>query len=278
VSDQVARIRPINSSFGIEGLFPIATCPAHAFAKVPHPHRRLTDLFVQPLKFEPLFRCRCFDVRRRVAFLNRAAVFRNVVEVGEDLIEFFLRDRIVLVIVTACAAHGQTEPDGCCRIDPVNDVFDLVLFRNDAAFGIAAMIAIESGCDQQVTFSGRNTALAPRVELGFGNEQITGKLLGRKLVEGHVCVVSVDHPIAPPPHGTGAVVLVAAGIGVAGRVQPANGHSFPVARRFEQPVDHSLIGTIRFVGEKRIDFLLSRRQAGQVERNAADQSRLVGLG
>src|SRR5262249_11084974 len=54
---------------------------------------------------------RRLDERRGVAVLDRLALLRDVVEVGEDAVELLLRNRVVLVIVALGAAQGQPEPD-----------------------------------------------------------------------------------------------------------------------------------------------------------------------
>ena len=59
-------------------------------------------------------------------------------------------------------------------------------------------------------------------------QQVAGELLDGELVERHVAVEGVDHPVAPAPHDALAVALVAVGVGVAGRVEPARR---PSARR-----------------------------------------------
>ena len=66
--------------------------------------------------------------------------------------------------------------------------------------------------------------------VGVG-QQVAGELLDRELVERHVAVEGVDHPVAPPPHVALAVGLVAVGVGIAGRVEPAGRHPLAVARR-----------------------------------------------
>ena len=50
------------------------------------------------------------------------------------------------------------------------------------------------------------------------------------------------------------------------------------ARRGQQPIDHGGEGVGRRVGDERRDLLGRRRQAGQVERGAAEQREAVGVG
>ena len=80
-----------------------------------------------------------------------------------------------------------------------------------------------------------------------------------ELVERLVAVEGGDHPVAPGPHGPGEVVLVAVGVGVAGRVEPVHGHALAVARRGQQAIDQ-----------------LARRRPG--ERSARKASTSAGVG
>ena len=128
----------------------------------------------------------------------------------------------------------------------------------------AAMVAVEAGGDLLVERRVR--------------QQVAGELLDRELVERHVAVEGVDHPVAPAPHRPVAVALVAVGVGVAGARRASGRHALAVARRGEQAIDHLLVGVRRLVREEGIDLRGRRRQAGQVERDAADQRRPVGLG
>ena len=102
------------------------------------------------------------DQRRRVAELDGLAAFRHVVEEGEELVELLLRDRVVLVVVAAGAADRQAEPDGGGGLDAVDDVLDGVLLGDDAALGVAAMVAVEAGGDllveRRVAAAGRRRA------------------------------------------------------------------------------------------------------------------------
>ena len=54
------------------------------------------------------------------------------------------------MVVAFAASHRQPQPDRKRRIDAVDNVLDLVLFGNDSPFGVAAMIAVEGGCDQMI--------------------------------------------------------------------------------------------------------------------------------
>ena len=85
-------------------------------------------------------------------------------------------------------------------------------------------------------------------------QQVAGELLDGELVERHVGVERLDHPVAVRPDRPRAVLLVAVGVGVAGQVEPAPGPALAVVRRGEQPVDQLLVGVRRRVVDERVDL------------------------
>ncbi len=68
------------------------------------------------------------------------------------------------------------------------------------------------------------------------------------------------------------VVLKAVGLGEARQVEPVLCPALAVGRRSQQPIDHALVRVWFVVGEKLIHFVGRRRQTGEVERDAADQT------
>ncbi len=167
------------------------------------------------------------------------------------------------MVVAASAANGQPQPYGAGRIDAVHHVFNLVLLGNDAAFRVAAMVAVETGRDSLLQRGVR--------------QQIARQLFDGKAVERQIGVEGVDDPISPPPHIAGAVVLIAARIGVTRSVEPIGSHPLPVAGRVEQAVNQALIGLGRIIAQKGVDFRQRRRKARQVQRQTADERRFVGF-
>ena len=93
-----------------------------------------------------------------------------------------------------------------------------------------------------------------------------------------VAVEGVDDPVAVGPDLAVVVEVQAVGVAVAGGVEPEPRHVLAVAGRLEQAVDDLLVSLRRRVGQEGVDLFEGRRQAGQVERHAADQGRLLGLG
>ena len=101
-------------------------------------------------------------------------------------------------------------------------------------------------------------------------KHVARDLLDREPVEGHVRVEGVDHPVAVGPDRAAVVLLVAVGVGVAREVEPVARPALAVVRRGEQAIDEPFVGVGTFVGQKRVDLRGRRRQAGQVERDAAE--------
>jgi hypothetical protein len=153
---------------------------------------------------------------------------------------------------------------GAVGVDAVDQRVEAELERVDAAFLVDHGVAVEAGGD------------AGRVA-GAG-EHVPGELLEGEAVEGQVVVVGADHPVAVRPHRARTVLLVPVRVGVAGEVEPATGPALPVVGRGEQPVDVLLIGVRRGVAQEGVGLLGRRRQAGEIERDAAGEDGAVGFG
>ena len=72
--------------------------------------------------------------------------------------------------------------------------------------------------------------------------------------------------------------MVTDGVGITDQVEPELGQSLGVVWASQDPVDHALIGVGPDIGEELGKFLWPWRQAGQVQIQAAEQGRPVGLG
>ncbi len=97
-----------------------------------------------------------------------------------------------------------------------------------------------------------------------------------ELVERQVAVERVDDPVAIAP-GLGQLATGGAGlrvgvvvVGVADHVEPVPRPALAVGRRGQQPIDDLLERLGRTIRKERRDLVRRRRQAGQVERRAAD--------
>src|SRR5690242_14771903 len=99
------------------------------------------------------------------------------------------------------------------------------LERINAALFVEHRVAMEPGGD----------ALLRR----RAGQQITGELLDRELIERHVRIDRVDHPIAVRPDRTIAVLLVAIRVGVAREVEPLARPTLAILRRGKKAVDQT---------------------------------------
>ena len=114
--------------------------------------------------------------------------------------------------------------------------------------------------------------------VGLG-QQVAGELLDDEPVVGQVAVEGVDDPVAIEPDVPRLVLLEPVGVGVPGRVEPVPAPALAVMGRLASRRSTSLlVGVGRRVGEEGVDLRERRRQADQVEAQAADQGGPVGLG
>ena len=110
-------------------------------------------------------------------------------------------------------------------------------------------------------------------------QQVAGNLLDGELVERHIAVEGVDHPVAIAPGvRPGQVFFVAVAIGVTRQIQPLPRPFFAIVRGEQQTVHKPLVRVGTRVGEKRSYFLRSGRQASEIETHAPDQRDAVGFG
>ena len=169
------------------------------------------------------------DERRRDADprreeLGRAAL-RDAVEGVEQAVVVLLGDRVILVIVTLGARHRQAEPGRGGGVDPVEQVHEPLLLGDRAAFAVQEVIAVEPAGD---------------LVLGRGpGQEVAGQEPDGELIERHVVVQGLDQPVAPDPLPGVAVLLEAVAVGVAGGIEPGQGHPLAVMRAREQAVDEA---------------------------------------
>ena len=165
------------------------------------------------------------------------------------------------MVVAGGAAHRHAEPDRAHRVGAILGVDLGVLVVDDADFVGGDVAALEAGGDALV-------------ERGVG-QQVAGQLFDGELVERQVAIEGGDHPIAIGPDLAVVVDVDAVGVAVAGGVQPVAGAMFAVVRRGEVAVHHALVGVGRSVLEEGLDLGGLGRQAGGVERDAADQGAAI---
>ena len=199
--------------------------------------------------------------RRVVGVVAVEGRHRGVPEEGRQGVELLLADRVELVVVAGRATAGQAHPDRAERLDLV-----LGVVRHDL-LGDGAALA-----------GGREAAAVARghdLLEGGVREEVAADLFDRELVEGLVRLERAQHPIAVGVDVAGVVDVDAVRVGVAHRVEPVAGHLLGMLIGLEQAFDGLREGVGRAVGEEGLGLLRRRRQAGQVEVEAAEQAGLV---
>ena len=181
------------------------------------------------------------------------------------------RQRIELVIVALEAAHRGGEESLADRIDDVVEV-ELSGFFVFHHGGIPGAHAEEAGGDEEF-------GLLLRV-LGLLGQFVSGDLLHDELVVRLVFVEGTNDVVAVAPC-VGALVVVrhAAGVGIAGDIEPVLRPALAVMRGREEAGGELVDGGLRVAGMLGLeggDFLGSRRQADQVKGDAADQGTGIG--
>ena len=112
-----------------------------------------------------------------------------------------------------------------------------------------------------------------------GKEHVAGELLFDEARVRLVLVERADHVVAVGPGVAARLVLVVAvRVAVVHDVEPVPSPALAVAGRGEQAVDQLLVGVGRAVGDEGLDLLPGRRQAVQVEGEAADQGGGIRFG
>ncbi len=206
-----------------------------------------------------------FETGHRDAGL--AAADRGFLDVGEDrgqAVEVLRGERVELVVVALAAAHRLAQPHGRHVAHPVGVVLRQVLLRLGAAL---------LGRLEQAVVGGADARLQRRAR-----QQVAGELLPRETVETLVDVERADDVVAVRADVHRVVAVVADGVGVADQIEPVHRHALAVVGRIEQAVHELLVSVRRFVIDERGDLGARGRQAGEVERQAADKRDAVGLG
>ena len=195
--------------------------------------------------------------------LEVTAQFVDVVEKGEEPVELPLGHGVVLVVVAAGAAQGQTQEDDPGGVHPVDHGFDPVLLEVDAPFQIQLGVAVKPAGHDLV--------------LGGVGDQVPGDLLDHELVVGQIPVQGLDHPVPIFPDLAGQVVVVSVGVGVAGQVEPVASPALAVVGGTQKIVDEALVGVRARIFQKRLHLPGLGQQSDQVQIGPADQGRLLGF-
>ena len=187
-----------------------------------------------------------------------------VVQEGEELVVILLQNGIELVIVALRALDRETKHALADGVHAIKQRLHAELFGINAAFLVDHRVAEKT--------SGND------VVLGGVREEVARELLGDELVVRQIVVEGFHNPIAIERHVARLVFLEAIGVGVTRGIEPVASPLLAIMRRREQTLDLFLVSVRRFVGEKRVHFFRRRRQTDQVERESAQQRRLVCFG
>ena len=107
--------------------------------------------------------------------------------------------------------------------------------------------------------------------------EVTGDLKLCKVIVGEVFVKGLDDPVAVGRVVAEVVVVVAVGVGDADEVEPEFCHVLAVSGLGHEAVDEFGVGVGRGVGEELADLIKSRREAGEVEREAPNEGAFIGF-
>ena len=203
-------------------------------------------------------------VRQGIGLAPAHRLLLDVREERRERVEVARQVRVELVVVALGAAERRAQPDARGVAHAVGEVDGAILLRLRAAL---------LGRLQQPVVPGGDPLVAARV-----GQQVARELRGREAVERQVAVPRVHHPVAVAPHRPRVVAVVADAVGVAHEVEPEERHALAVARRGEQAIHLALVRVGTRVALERERFVGRRRQAGQVEAQAAQQLGARGLG
>ncbi len=84
-------------------------------------------------------------INANIAAVLADPIFRYVVKEGFEGVEILLGEWVVLVIVTAGAVEGLTEPDGCGGFDSIGGVFREEFIRENSSLFIEHMVSMKTG-------------------------------------------------------------------------------------------------------------------------------------
>ena len=168
------------------------------------------------------------------------------------------------MVVALRAGEGQAEDRFTEGLHAVGVIVDEVLGGDRATLVGVHVVALEAGRDQLTIVGVRH--------------EVAGDLFRDEAVVGFVVVEGLDDPVAPEPEVTASVDGEAVGVGVAGGIQPIEGHAFAEVGTGQQAVDESAVGVWFLVMNEGFDFGGGRGQAGQVQRHATDEGVTVGFG
>ena len=174
-------------------------------------------------------------------------------------------DRIKLVIMAAGTPEPEPQKGFANRVDLVIDHVADHLF-------LVGIPPVPGPIDEERR---RHEPVGVNFAAVRGREEIAGDLIRDEAVERQVGGERPHHPVAVAPRFQRLADriprerIAVVEIGVAHDVEPATGLSLAVSPRGEQPIDHSLFGPHRAVGEKGLDLSGRGGEPGQIDRHPA---------
>ena len=201
------------------------------------------------------------QARRAVLDVAVLRGLRGVAEEGGHGVVVTLRPGIELVVVALAAVRGEAHVNPAHRLHAVRRHVHQVLLVDGAAFVCGDVATLEAGGDE--------------LRFGWVRQEITGDLFNGELVEGLVVVERTDDPVAIRPHLAVVVEVEAVGVAVAGGIEPVAPTMLAPFLRLHELIHELLIGIGRLVFHERFHSFWSRRKAGQIKREPANERATV---
>ena len=197
-------------------------------------------------------RVRHLNDRRRVGDVPVHRGLRRVVEERGHTVKFALRDRVELVVVADGATGGQAHPHLVRRLGPVPRVQHEIFLGNRAAFVRRDVATVEPRRDFLID--------------GRVRQQVARQLLDRELIEFHVGIEGINHPVAVRPHLAGVVEVDAVRVRIARRIEPVTPAVFAPMHGGHELIDVAFVVIGGFIVDEFLDRRRVRWQADEIER------------
>ena len=203
------------------------------------------------------------DARSPVGVAGEYPLLLDVGEECRHRIEVPGQEGVELVVVALGASQRRAQPHRRDVAHPVGRVLGEVLLRLGATLvGHAAQAVV---------------AARHQLRLGRIGQQVRGEVLARHDIEGRVLVEGPDDIVAERVDIDRNVPVIARRVRVPDQVQPVDRHALAVVRGLEHGIQEPLVGVRPAIPREGLGILRPRRQAGQVEADAAGQRPAVSL-
>ena len=107
------------------------------------PFLAIFHLLIQAGQFFLSLLIKDFHNRGLIAVARLHPRICSVIEIGEELVVFVLRDRVIFMVVALTTFHGQPQPNRGGCLHAIDHVLHSQFFRESAAFVTGRMIPIE---------------------------------------------------------------------------------------------------------------------------------------